>query len=370
MGMTGAALDVIPISPVTLIPAPSTAALKDLRDHLGYRRPVGSARTDAQVARLDLLVDALDAGTARLVLRWLGGEHRASVTTKRAYVDDLLLWAEWVRTVRGRDRLSLPELSRNDVDDWLIVQRAAGRSSATIARRLATLSSLYRYAASRMPIVSPIDDDEHRPRVRHGRSTTSARVLAADEVAAMLAAASDLRDALVVGLLFTDALRVSEIVGANVDDVSTAARRLWLTVTRKGGDRARVPLDPAVAELLDAYLADRPSWTGPDPTPLLLDREGNRLDRFDVARMIRRLARRAGIDAPTKVGPHSLRASAITDQIDRGRPATEVQVMAGHQDVRTTLRYYERRDADDRNAAMAADLARVLSAVPAKLRGR
>lgn len=143
---------------------------------------------------------------------------------------------------------------------------------------------------------------------------------------------------------------------------------MLLTVTRKGGQRVRVPLDPAVCDLLEAYQATRPAWTGQDGlAPLLCDAAGAPLDRHDVARMLHRLARAAGIIRPATVGPHSLRASAITDQIDRGKPATEVQGMAGHADVRTTMRYYERRGADERNAAMAADLARILTAVPAAL---
>lgn len=357
--------------PATTVPAPEPATIAAVRQSLGRRRPVGTDRTVAPLDRLDLLTAALDNDTAALAVLWLNGTRRTSAATRKAYADDLLLWADWLRDNRGRDRLDLRELTRADITLWLGTERAAGRSNASISRRLASLSSLYRYAAGYgLPVTSPVNDDDHRPVVHRGRSATSARVLTADEVSAMLGAATDVRDALVVGLLFTDALRVSEITGATLADITSEGRRLWLTVTRKGGQRERVPLDPAVAELLDAYQAQRPPWTGEGAVTLISDREGDHLDRHDVGRMLRRLARRAGIPRPETVGPHSMRASAITDQVERGKPVTEVQGFAGHADVRTTMGYVERRDADGRNAAMSADLARVLAAVPAGLRGR
>jgi integrase/recombinase XerD len=355
--------------PVIAYPVPEPSAIAAVRASLGKRRPMGADRAAPAVDRLNLLAAALDPATTALVVLWLSGERRPSAATRRAYADDLLGWAHWARVERGRERFGLADLTRADVSLWLAAERGAGRASSSIARRLATLSSLYRYAASHgLPLVCPINDDDHRPKVHHGRIDTSARVLTAGEIAAMLAAARNVRDALVVSLLFTDALRVSEVTAATVDDVTVEGRRCWLTVTRKGGARVRVPLDPAVCDLLDAYQTVRPTWTGASPAPLILDAAGAPLDRHDVRRMLRRLARAAGIPRPTTVGPHSLRASAITDLIDHGRPATEVQAMAGHADLRTTMRYIERKDADERNAAMAANLARVLAAVPADLR--
>lgn len=357
--------------PVTAVPAPEPATIAAVRQSLGQRRPVGAPRDTPPADRLDLLTAALEPDTAALTVLWLAGNRRASTATRRNYADDLLLWAAWLRENRGADQLDLTQLTRADVTLWLATQQAAGRAPSTVARRLTALSSLYRYAAGYgLPVISPVNDDDHRPRIHRGRSATSARVLTADEVAAMLGQATSVRDALVVGLLFTDALRVSEITAADLADVTAEGRRLWLTVTRKGGKRERVPLDPAVAELLDAYQAVRSPWTSDQPAPLLLDPDGGRIDRHDVARMLRRLARAAHIPRPQTVGPHSMRASAITDQIDRGKPATEVQGMAGHADLRTTMRYVERRDADNRNASMSADLARVLASVPDGLRGR
>ncbi|TCM35960.1 tyrosine-type recombinase/integrase [Kribbella sp. VKM Ac-2568] len=252
---------------------------------------------------------------------------------------------------------------------WLTRQQDASAADSSIARRLSTLSSLYRYAASwGLPIVSPISIDDHRPQVERGRRATSARVLDADQVAALLASTADVRDALVIGLLFTDALRVSGLCAASDTDRRDEGRRTWLAITLKGGKTKLVPLETTVAELLDLYIATRPTWIGAGPAPLIVDPAGKRLDRHDVTRMLRRLARAAGIPRPEKVTPHSLRATAITDQKRRGPGAEDLQELSAHADVRTVMIYIDDAGRNERIAAITDDLGRVMASVPHHLR--
>jgi integrase/recombinase XerD len=349
------------------LPRPDLATEAAVRRSLGRRRPVrdpGSAPLD----RLDLLIEALTPELTALVVLWLGGTRRASRDTRIGYADDLLLWADWARRELGRERFGL-DLQRGEVTMWLTCQQEAGAASSSISRRLSTLSSLYRYAAGwGLPVVSPISDDDHRPKFHRGRRATSARVLDADQVGALLAAAGDVRDALIVGLLYTGALRVSELCGANDADRQDEGRRTWLVVTRKGGKTIRVPLETTVSELLDLYRPTRPAWTGAGPGPLIADATGDRLDRHDVARLLRRLAKAAGIPRPETVGPHSLRATAITDQKRRGHSAEDLQELSGHADVRTVMIYIDDDGRAERVAALTDDLGRVMTAVPRHLK--
>ncbi|TDC21362.1 tyrosine-type recombinase/integrase [Kribbella albertanoniae] len=349
-------------------PRPDASTEAAVRRSLGARRPVGAPRAAEPVDRLDLLTEVLTPELAALAVLWLGGSRRASPQTRIAYADDLLLWAEWARRELGRDRFAL-DLHRAEVTMWLSQQQDAGATESSIARRLSTLSSLYRYAASwGLQVVSPISDDDHRPKFHRGRRATSARVLEADDISAILAAATDVRDALVVGLLFTGALRVSELCAADDSHRQDEGRRTWLVITRKGGATVRVPLETTVAELLDLYVAIRPPWTGPGPAPLVADAAGNRLDRHDVTRLLRRLAKAAGIPRPEKVTPHSLRATAITDQKRRGLNAEDIQELSGHADVRTVMIYIDDDGRSERVSAITDDLGRVMRAVPRHLR--
>lgn len=219
---------------------------------------------------------------------WLGGTRRATAQTRIAYADDLLLWADSAWRELGRERFAL-DLHLGELTMWLTRQEDAGAAESSIARRLSALSSLYRYAAGwGFPVVSPIPDDDHRPKVRRGRKATLARVLQAEAITAILAAAADVRDALAVGLLFTGALRVSELCSADDADRQDEGRRTWLVITRKGGAQVRVPLETDFAELLDLYVTIRPPWTGTGSPALIVDAAGHRVDRHDITRMLRR----------------------------------------------------------------------------------
>jgi len=148
-----------------------------------------------------------------------------------------------------------------------------------------------------------------------------------------------------LALLTLNGLRVSEACGADVGDLGVERGHRVLTVTRKRGRVERVPLAPPTVEALEDYLGARTAG------PLFVDRRGNRLDRHDAARVVRRVARAAGI---TKhLTPHSLRHTAVTLALDAGVPLRDVQDMAGHADPRTTRRYDRARQSLDRHATYA-----------------
>jgi integrase len=108
-----------------------------------------------------------------------------------------------------------------------------------------------------------------------------------------------------------------------------------------------VVLPPATAAAVDAYLATRADETG----PLLATASGGRLDQAALWKLVRRLARAAGIPSWERLSPHSLRHTAITLALDAGAHLRDVQDFAGHRDPRTTRRYDRARDTLDRNAA-------------------
>ena len=127
---------------------------------------------------------------------------------------------------------------------------------------------------------------------------------------------------------------------------------------RKGARKARIPLAPARAAALDAYLAERARRGGLSDTrqlagPLLATASGGRLRQGHLWELVRRLARDAGIQAWDQLSPHCLRHSAITFALDAGATLRDVQDYAGHKDPRTTRRYDHARDSLDRNAAYA-----------------
>jgi integrase len=134
-----------------------------------------------------------------------------------------------------------------------------------------------------------------------------------------------------ISLLALNGLRVSEATGADIEALGVERGHRTLVVTRKGGKVVTVPLAPRTARAIDLAVGERSEG------PVFLSADGSRLDRHGAGRIVRRVARRAGITKP--VGPHTLRHAFITAALDAGVPLRDVQEAASHAHPRTTMRY-------------------------------
>jgi integrase/recombinase XerD len=137
-------------------------------------------------------------------------------------------------------------------------------------------------------------------------------------------------------------LRVSEACGANVEDLGLQRGHRTLAIVGKGNKPALIPLVPRTARTVDRAVDER--FEG----PILLRRDGQRLDRRTAHRWVGAVGRRAGLGA---VHPHMLRAGFIMAALDAGVPLRDVQLAARHADPRTTTVYDRRRENFDRHAA-------------------
>lgn len=289
-----------------------------------------------------------------LAAAWLIGYR--SARTRAAYAADYTGWVAWL-TQRGVDVLAA---RRTHVDLWAHQLAAAGAASSSIGRRLSALSGFYRHAAAhdlitRVPtdgVRRPVVDPDHTATVGLDRAQARALIAAADTADTPQA----IRNAAVIRLLIHNGLRVDEAISADVADLGYDRGHRTLTIVRKGGRRARVALAPATGEAIDTYLRHRADSTGVvDPRqlagPLLVTVGGTRLTQSTLWRLVRSLARTAGIPAAEQLSPHSLRHTAITLALDAGVPLRDVQDYAGHRDARTTRRYDHTRGNLDRHAA-------------------
>ena len=145
-----------------------------------------------------------------------------------------------------------------------------------------------------------------RPRIDHDSHVAH---LDRNELGAILVTAglSSPHDHALVSLLALNGLRVSEAIGADINalglDVSLERGHRTLTVVRKGSKTATMPLAPRVARAVDLAIGERLEG------PIFVEADGRRLGRHAAGRIVRRVARRAGIQ---RVGPHTLRHAFIT----------------------------------------------------------
>src|ERR1700722_12610585 len=257
--------------------------------------------------------------------------------TREAYTLDLRQFTGWCQA----RSLSLFSARRADIEAFAREMEALGRARATVTRRLCTIAGLYRYAVEEELLDHSPAAHVRRPRLDYESHATA---LDRNEPGALLVAAG-LRppaEHALISLLGLNGLRVSEAPGADIEHLGLERGPRTLVITRKGGKVVTVPLAPRTARAIDLAVGERTEG------PVFLAADGRRLDRHGVGRVVRKIARRAGIGKA--VTPHTLRHAFITAALDAGVPLRDVQEAASHADPRTTIRYDRARGSLDRHA--------------------
>lgn len=280
--------------------------------------------------RLGEPVDSV--GLAAVVLR----EYRGRGATQAAYARDLADWLVWLE---GR-RVGAFEARGATVQRYLGEPLATGGTPApaTVARRMVCLSAYYRRAvASGLMGANPVEPAA-RPRLSETGGSVGISLQAAQELVQAARAATP-RDRLLVLLLLGLGLRVSEAIGADLEDLGRRSGRRTLRVKSSRGETV-VPLHGELRQLVEEVTRGRSSG------PLLVTSTGRRLTRQHAAKIIRRLGRQIGLP---KLHPHALRHTFITLSLAGGASLLDVQDAARHADVRTTRRYARQRGRLDRH---------------------
>lgn len=318
-------------------------------------------------------------GLRILTVLWL--EADKSPHTRRAYYADLAEWLGWCERT-GLDPLAA---RRADLDAWkgtLVVTDQAGAvrqpAAATVARRLASVSSWYRYLISNDVAARNPVEAVNRPRTNDlpplpalDESSTARLLTHVEQRARRNGTEASWRDAAVVTLLFHTGLRVSALTGADLSDVDRDGAHVVLRYRKKGGSRDLVPLAKPVLIPVQEYLALRARRLGTIPErlrgPLFITAPrrrgtptagGARLTQRDVWRTLRTMARQAGLPQAETITPHTARRTAGTLLLAHGVPVQMVADLLGHRDIRTTRDRYDahRHKLDSSPAYSLADL--------------
>ena len=213
--------------------------------------------------------------------------------TREAYQLDLRQFVCWC----AEHRIGLFCARRADIERFARHLEALGRARTTIARRLCTITCFYRYAEQEGLIDLSPAVHVRRPRLDYESHATG---LDRNEVGALLVAAglSGARDHALVSLLALNGLRVSEAIDTDVECLGLERGHRTLTIRRKGGRIVIVPLAPRTARAIDLAVGERAEG------PIFLNSNGERLDRHAASRVVRRIARCAGISK--RIGPHRM----------------------------------------------------------------
>lgn len=305
-------------------------------------------------------------------LAYLVDRHH-SPRTVRAYAFDLLAFTRWLLD----QQLELPavttEVLLRYLTDCRTVRlasrpgdnvfsiwdgRNAGYAPTTINRRLAAISGLFAYRSMRnTELPNPVPRGREarraargersgllghlakaglRSRLRVREPRRLPRGLEPSEAQALLSSFRTLRDRALAGLMLLSGLRSAEVLGLQVKDVDVP--RGWLRVIGKGDKERRVPMDPDVAGLVQAYLlGERPESVAPE---LFLVAKGPNRGRPLTPAGLRTIFRyhreRAGVPAGH---PHALRHTFGTALAEAGVDLAVLQALMGHEHVDSSVAY-------------------------------
>ena len=274
-------------------------------------------------------------------LEFLRLNRNASPHTVRAYESDLCQFLDHVAQAAGSrpEQLEPSALDRPALRGFLAALHALGQSRATAARKLSAARTFLRYLRREGVMKGDPGALVRTPR----RDVHMPAHLSESEMVDLLTAPADeplgRRDRAILELFYASGLRLSELVGLDLDDVNASARmvRVW----GKGGKPRLVPFNSAAAAAIRSYLPDRErirrGRDGREGDPLFVNYRGARLTVRSVDRLVRRYV--AATSTRLGISPHALRHSFATHLLQRGADLRAIQELLGHARLSTTQRY-------------------------------
>ena len=245
-------------------------------------------------------------------------------------------------------------LSRDRIQHQNSPNSEYGLNAASRARKIATIRSFYNYLTNKMHLLreNPVKDMDS-PKLKKSLP----KYLTLDESLQLLESVDGQnqdRDYCILTLFLNCGLRISELVGLNLNDIQEDALR----VLGKGNKVRIIYLNEACQGALRQYLAVRRPIRGRDANALFLSSQNERISRSTVHAMVKKRLSEAGIDA-SQYSSHKLRHTAATLMLHTGVDVRAVQEVLGHDHLNTTEIYTHVDNESLRVAAKANPLSRV-----------
>ncbi|MDR3321979.1 MAG: tyrosine recombinase XerC [Synergistaceae bacterium] len=252
------------------------------------------------------------------------------------YAVDLAQFADYAESC---EVVSLSGLDMGCLRGFLRELSGYGFSKSSIARKLSALKSFTKFLVRRGALDRDVSAGLRGPKQRQGIP----RAIAYEDMMKLLDRGvrgnkKELRDSLVLELLYGSGLRVSEVTLLDWDDVDLSER--WLRVSGKGSKERLVPFSMTAQEMIERWKVqaiERGLPTdGDEPVFSAEKTKALRLTERTIHRMVVASANKVGLPGVT---PHTLRHSFATHMLENGAPLRVIQELLGHESLATTQRY-------------------------------
>lgn len=327
------------------------------------------------IERLNAIIDALPYFVREF---FIGVELRTSALTRLNYAYDLRVFFDFLTKKVFRNKkisdIELTDLAKLEAYDfeyflsylshYQINGKAERCTETGKARKLSTLRAFYKYYFNRNALPANTPSKVSMPKIHEKeiiRLDTNDKI---DEVGEMLYTvetgngltkrqlafhnSTKLRDAAIITLFLGTGIRISELVGLNLDDIDFNTNSF--VVTRKGGNRAVLYFNNEVASALHDYVDTREK--DDNENALFLSLKNRRISTRTVQELVKKYAK---IASPLKkITPHKLRSTFGTNLYKQTGDIYVVADCLGHKDVNTTKKHYAAITEDVRKKAASS----------------
>ena len=264
-------------------------------------------------------------------------EKGLSKNTLESYRSDLEQFSNWLKT---KD-LSFSKTAKKDILSYLSFLFKSGLGSKTVARKLSSLKSFFRYLVFKSIIqVDPSNDIETPKLLKSIPKSISEK-----EIEKLLDAPDEktdigLRDKTMIETLYSCGLRISELT--NLELLNLNLRQGVIRVIGKGQKERLVPMGDQLISLLENYLVSsrKNLLKKKNSDFLFLSSRGQKMTRQSFWHRIKYYCTNCGFE-PEKISPHVLRHAFATHLLNNGADLRVVQLLLGHSDLNTTQIYTE-----------------------------
>ena len=279
----------------------------------------------------DLLIDAIES-----FIITLDKERNFSLHTIKAYKNDLNRFNSFLN--QGISRIILKKINRNDIRKFLSDEYDNNFTSKTVARRLATIKSFFKYLVKIELIEENIAIHINSPKVaKRLPSFINKSLIDVLMNSPSLDTLIGVRDRAVLELFYSTGMRLSELVNINIGDFHLNNK--LLRVIGKGKKERMIPYGRAAESAIENYLKMRNISFKPvfAKTPLFVNSKEKRISTRTIQRRMNNYIKL--VADGKRVGPHLLRHTFATHLLDNGADITAVKDLLGHSSLSSTQIY-------------------------------
>ena len=265
---------------------------------------------------------------------YLENEKKASKNTVISYQRDLVQLAAYLE---AKGITEAEKVTKTSLNSYILYLEKEGKATTTISRELASIKAFFHYELREGRIRRDPAEFIKAPKVEKKAPV----ILTVNEVNALLCQPGDrtpkeLRDKAMLALLYATGIRVSELIGIQMEDINM---NIGFLVCRDGERERTIPFGRSAKAALEEYLehARNELLRGKGSDYFFVNCTGGAMSRQGFWKIIKYYGEKAGIEED--ITPHTLRHSFAAHLIARGADMRAVQTILGHSDMATTQMY-------------------------------